>query len=167
MKTADLIRPVPFDSHASTSQPNSKAGPSRRQNQHPFPVTMAPTKKEGGGKKGTKTRSALQDVVTREYTVVLSRFTQGKKYKKKSPSAMHGIKTFATQVMGTKDVRVDPKLNEAVWSKGIKNPPRRIRVRLERKRNDDEDAKEKLYTYATHVVVPSFKGLEHTVVDAE
>lgn len=60
------------------------------------------------------------------------------------------------------------------------------------KRNDDEDAKEKLYTYATHVVVPSFKvgayflsiqmyppcspyidrssisqGLEHTVVDAE
>lgn len=25
------------------------------------------------------------------------------------------------------------------------------------KRNDDEDAKEKLYTYATHVVVPSFK----------
>lgn len=63
---------------------------------------------------------------------MLSKFTQGKKYKKKSPMAMRGIMTFASQVMGTKDVRVDPKLNEAVWSKGIKNPPRRIRVRFER-----------------------------------
>jgi hypothetical protein len=34
--------------------------------------------------------------------------------------------------MGTNDVRVDPKLNEALWERGIKNVPHRIRVKLER-----------------------------------
>lgn len=34
--------------------------------------------------------------------------------------------------MGTKDVRLDPKLNQEVWSRGVRSPPRRIRVRLER-----------------------------------
>ena len=60
--------------------------------------------------------------------------------------------------MGTKDVRVDPKLNKALWAHGIKNVPRRIRVRLSRKRTDDEDAKHKLYTVATFVPVASFSG---------
>lgn len=78
--------------------------------------------------------------------------------------------------MGTNDVRLDPKLNQALWAQGIKTVPHRIRVRLEReyplrdpcrsnrlihisgKRNDEENAKEKLYTYASHVPVTSFKA---------
>lgn len=60
--------------------------------------------------------------------------------------------------MGTKDVRLDPKLNKALWSQGIKNVPHRIRVRLSRRRNDVEDAEEKLYTFVSHVPVASFKG---------
>lgn len=67
--------------------------------------------------------------------------------------------------MGTSDVRLDPTLNKQVWSKGVKTVQHRIRVRLARKRNDDEDAKEKLYTYVTYVPVTSFKGLETQVVD--
>ena len=61
--------------------------------------------------------------------------------------------------MGTKDVRVDAALNKEVWKRGIKNVPTRVRVRLSRKRNEDEDAAEKLYTYAQLVEVDSFKGL--------
>jgi len=34
--------------------------------------------------------------------------------------------------MGTNDVRIDPKLNQALWERGIKNVPHRIRVKLER-----------------------------------
>jgi large subunit ribosomal protein L31e len=60
--------------------------------------------------------------------------------------------------MGTKDVRLDPTLNEAVWHRGVKSVPHRIRVRLARKRNDAEDAEEKLYTLVTPVAVTSFKG---------
>ena len=81
--------------------------------------------------------------------------------------------------MGTTDVRIDPKLNQELWSRGIKSVPHRIRVKLERasrfhllglrqvsfgvlsfylgKRNDEEGAKEKLFTYASHVPVTSFK----------
>jgi large subunit ribosomal protein L31e len=60
--------------------------------------------------------------------------------------------------MRTKDIRLDPKLNKAVWNKGIRNVPHRIRIRLSRRRNDAEDAKEKLYTHVSHVPVTSFKG---------
>jgi large subunit ribosomal protein L31e len=31
---------------------------------------------------------------------------------------------------------IDPTVNEAIWSRGITNPPRKIRVRLSK---DDED----------------------------
>ena len=34
--------------------------------------------------------------------------------------------------MGTGDVRIDPKLNQAIWERGIKSVPHRIRVKLER-----------------------------------
>ncbi len=37
--------------------------------------------------------------------------------------------------------------------------PYRIRVRLARQRNEDEDSVHKLYTLVTFVRVPSFKGL--------
>lgn len=60
--------------------------------------------------------------------------------------------------MQVKDVRISPGLNQAIWSRGVRSPPRRIRVRLERKRNDDEGAKEKLYVVASVVEgITSFK----------
>ncbi|KAF8120027.1 ribosomal protein L31e-domain-containing protein [Boletus edulis] len=120
-------------------------------------------------KKGDKTgkRSALQDVVTREYTIHLHKRVHGRSFKKRAPWAVKCVAEFARKSMGTKDVRIDPKLNQAVWAQGIKTVPHRIRVKLERKRNDEENAKEKLYTYVSHVEVTSFKGLQTTVVDAE
>ena len=61
-------------------------------------------------------------------------------------------------LQGTKDVRLDPQLNKKVWESGIKGVPFRLRVRVSRKRNDEEGAKEKLYTLATVVEgVTSFK----------
>ena len=48
--------------------------------------------------------------------------------------------------MGTKDVRVDTALNKFVWSNGIRNIPRRVRVRLCRRKNEEEGAKSEFYT---------------------
>lgn len=59
-------------------------------------------------------------------------------FKKRAPRAIRAIKKFATQMLGTSDVRVHPQLNKAVWAKGIKNVPHRLRVRCERRRNEDE-----------------------------
>merc|ERR1712230_161743 len=92
----------------------------------PQPSTMA------RGQKNTerKTRSALTDVVAREYTI---------------------------------------HLHTKVHGEGFKHVPHRLRVRLHRKRNDNEDAPadEKLYTQVSVVPTTDFKGLQTTVVDAE
>merc|ERR1719159_1627679 len=98
------------------------------------------------GKEKKQKRSAIQDVVTRIHTINLHKSVHGKGFKKRAPQAIKAIRAFATNAMGTKDVRLDSKLNKQVWSGGIRHVPRRIRVSLARKRNDDEDAKEKLYT---------------------
>ncbi|KAG6882569.1 60S ribosomal protein L31 [Termitomyces sp. T159_Od127] len=125
-------------------------------------MAPAPKKKTPG-----KTRSALQDVVTREYTIHLHKRVHGRSFKKRAPWAVKSVVEFAQKAMGTQDIRLDPRLNQAIWAQGIKTVPHRMRLKLERKRNDDENAKEKLYTYVSHVPVTSFKGLQTTVVDAE
>ena len=100
------------------------------------------------------------DLVTRDYTIQLSKRVHKKQFKKRAPKAVKEIKAFAQKAMGTKDVRIDTNLNKFVWKSGVKNVPTRVRVRLSRKRNEDEDAEEKLYTIAQLVEVTSFKGLE-------
>jgi len=46
-----------------------------------------------------------------------------------------------------------------------RNVPYRLRVRLARKRNEDEDSAEKLYTLVTYVPVATFKNLSTVTVD--
>merc|ERR1711943_60628 len=98
-----------------------------------------------------------QDVVTREYTINL-KAVHGLTFKKRAPRAVQAVKKFAQKVMKTSDVRVDVKLNKAIWSKGIRNVPRKIRVQISRRRNDDEDATEDLYSYVTVVDGPTNEG---------
>merc|ERR1719238_2525888 len=66
--------------------------------------------------------------------------------------------------MKTKDVRIDTKLNKAIWAQGVRNVPKRIRVRFSHKRNEDEDAKEKMFTLVQHIPVESFKNLQTEIV---
>merc|ERR1712144_16314 len=120
-----------------------------------------------------KSKSVRQECVTREYTINLHKRLHSSTFKKRAPRAIRAIRKFATQMMGTCDVRVRPQLNKAVWGKGVKNVPHRIRVRCERRRNDDEDAKEKLYTIVTHLPVDTtapkkgFRNQITTVVTEE
>jgi len=74
------------------------------------------------------------------------------------------IKKFASRAMKTNDVRIDTSLNKFIWSKGIRNVPYRVRVKLNRRRNEDEEAQEKLYTHVTHVIVPTYKGTENVTI---
>ena len=78
------------------------------------------------------------------------------------------IKKFAEKQMGTKDVRIDTRLNKAIWSQGVRGVPFRMRVRLARLRNEDEDSIHKLYTLVTHVQIAKggFKGLQTENVDS-
>lgn len=111
-----------------------------------------------------RARSTVADLITREYTIHLHKYIHGRQFKKRAPSAIKAIKSFATKAMSTSDVRVDPRLNKAVWGKGIRNVPRRIRVRLQRMRNEEEGAKEKFYTLVSFVPCENFKGLNTEVI---
>ena len=55
-------------------------------------------------------------VATREYTINLHKRLHGITFKKRAPRAVKEIKKFAVKMMRTKDVRVDVKLNKALWS---------------------------------------------------
>ena len=94
---------------------------------------------------GPRERKApAADIVTRDYTIHMSKRLQGITFKKRAPRAIREIKAFATKMMKTSDVRIDTSLNKAVWARGIKSVATRIRVRCARRRNEDEDAKEKV-----------------------
>lgn len=106
------------------------------------------------------------DLVSRDYTIHLAKYTHKITFKKKAPRAIKEIKKFAQKAMGTKDVRIDAKLNKFIWSRGVKNVPNRVRVRLSRKRNEDDESDEQLYTLAQLVEVDTFKGLQTETVNA-
>ena len=91
-------------------------------------------------KKDRKSRGikAMNDVVTREYTIHMHKRVHGMGFKKRAPRAVKEIRKFALKMMGTQDVRIDTTLNKAIWAKGIRSVPYRIRVRLARKRNEDD-----------------------------
>lgn len=69
--------------------------------------------------------------------------------------------------MGTTDVRLDPKLNVQLWSRGVQGVENRLRIRISRKRNDEEGAKEKLFALVEPVNVATSKGLQTVVVEDE
>ena len=89
----------------------------------------------------------------------MEKFNKKTKFKKKAPKALSEIRKFAVANMKTEDVRVDPEVNSWVWNQGIRNIPRRIRVRLQRKKNEGEDAGNKFFTEVKLLQVDSFKGL--------
>lgn len=74
-------------------------------------------------------------------------------FKRKATRAVREIKKFAAKLMSTTDVRIDADLNKFVWSQGVRNIPDRVRVRVSRRRNEDEEAADKMFTVVEHVPV--------------
>ncbi|KAF0879104.1 RL31 protein, partial [Crocuta crocuta] len=103
---------------------------------------MAPAKKVGK-KKG---RSAINEVVAGEYTNNIHEHIHGVGFKKHAPWALKEIEKFAMKELGTPDVHIDPRLNKAVWAKGIRNVLYHTPVQFSRKCNEDKGSPNKLYT---------------------
>jgi len=116
---------------------------------------------EGGRRNKQKKEKKVKndEPVTRDMTINLKKRLHKVTFKRKAPTAIREIKKFAAVHMRTSDNRVTVGLNQFVWSKGIKSVPGKVRVRLQRKKNEDEDAEEKLYTLISYVPEPSLKGL--------
>jgi large subunit ribosomal protein L31e len=72
--------------------------------------------------------------LTRVYMVPLGRAFEAPPYRR-TKVAIRLIKEFATRHMKATEVKIKEDVNERIWARGIKKPPRRIRLEMER----DED----------------------------
>jgi large subunit ribosomal protein L31e len=72
--------------------------------------------------------------LTRTYTVPLGVVFETQAYRR-SKKAITVIREFATRHMKATQVSIDVEVNKVVWARGIRHPPRRIRLEMER----DED----------------------------
>lgn len=64
----------------------------------------------------------------------------GVSFKKRAPRCISTIRQLAARVMKEpiENVVIDESVNVYVWKKGIKAPPRRIRVLIEHIKSEDE-----------------------------
>lgn len=71
----------------------------------------------------------------RTYTIPLrSAFRNRAKYKK-TPTAVRAVQNFLMKHMKVEDVKLGKNLNMAIWANGIKNPPAKVKVDVEKKDN--------------------------------
>jgi large subunit ribosomal protein L31e len=84
---------------------------------------------ESGGKP-----AAAEHLEERLYTVPLGK-TRYSPYYKRSTRAIRLIRSFFTRHMKAERVIITKDLNELIWVNGIRNPPRRVKVRATK---DDE-----------------------------
>ena len=96
-------------------------------------------------KKGKKDAKEL-DVKSVTTTLNLHRRLHKATFKRKAPTAVKSIKDHARKTMFTQDVRLDPTLNQHLWRNGVRNLDRKVNVVMDRKKNEDEEAKHKFYT---------------------
>lgn len=72
--------------------------------------------------------------LTRTYTVPLGVVFEAPPYRR-AKKAVIVIREFVTRHMKARQVSIDVAVNELLWARGIKHPPRRITLLMER----DED----------------------------
>ena len=62
------------------------------------------------------------------YTIPMQT-VKGSPRTKRTKKAMSYLKAFLSRHLKSENIRIDPLLNEALWSRGMEHPPARIKVR--------------------------------------
>jgi large subunit ribosomal protein L31e len=76
-----------------------------------------------------------EENTARIYTVNLSKAWDTPKYRR-TDRVINIIKEFTERHMQTDKVKIDQDLNRHIWSRGKKNPPRKIRLRMVKEEDD-------------------------------
>lgn len=111
-------------------------------------------------------KSRKTSVASREYTINLHKRLHGVTFKKRAPRAVKEIKKFAEKIMLTEDVRLDVKLNKAVWSQGIRNVPNKLRIVIQRRRNEEDEEGEAMYSFVSLAEDQTTRGKGVVVLEA-
>ncbi|RLE83147.1 MAG: 50S ribosomal protein L31e [Thermoprotei archaeon] len=79
-------------------------------------------------------------IVTRTYVVPLGRLYWGPR-RKRAKKAIRLLREFVIRHLrkyDIKEIKLDSSVNEYLWSRNIEKPPRRIKVKVEVVREDEE-----------------------------
>jgi len=76
--------------------------------------------------KTSKTETKILTLNLRRYVLVASRFKRAKK-------AVKALRHLALRHSKAKEVKISTRLNQYIWSNGIKNPPTKITVKIIKK----------------------------------
>jgi large subunit ribosomal protein L31e len=76
-----------------------------------------------------------EDNSTRIYTVNLTKAWDTPKYRR-TDRVINIIKEFTQRHMQTNKIKIDQDLNRHIWSRGKRNPPRKIRLRMIKEDDD-------------------------------
>jgi large subunit ribosomal protein L31e len=76
-----------------------------------------------------------EENIERIYTVNLAKAWDTPKYRR-TDRVINIIKEFTRRHMQTNKVKIDQDLNRHIWSRGKKNPPRKIRLRMIKEDDD-------------------------------
>ncbi len=120
---------------------------------------MKEEKNKDSGKGAKKVKKDLNKELTRDYTLNLHKRLFKIQFKKRGKRAIREIKKFAQQQMHVKDIRVDAELNHYIWKNGIRDTPNKVRIRISKKKSQDEDAREPYFCLVQNVDVEHFAGL--------
>ncbi len=81
-----------------------------------------------------------KEITTEEFpfTISFSKTIYGSKIprKKRAPRAVKHLRDFVKRHAKVENVIIDQKVNQAIWSRGIQKPPRRIRVKVVKTEED-------------------------------
>jgi len=66
----------------------------------------------------------------RIYTVPIKKLMRGHRGLQRAKKAMKVLREFVKRHMHAEDVKIMQEVNEEIWKNGIRNPPRKIRIRV-------------------------------------
>ncbi len=91
-----------------------------------------------------------EEELSRVYTINLSKVLLSPE-NRRTKRAINMIKEFATRHMKAEEIKIDEELNRQMWKRGIRHPPRKVRVKMVKDEDDvvtvspySEEAKEEV-----------------------
>jgi len=87
-----------------------------------------------------------EEEISRVYTINLSKVLLSPE-NRRTKRAINMIKEFATRHMKAEEIKIDEELNRQMWQRGIRHPPRRVRVKMAK----DEDGVVTVSPYSEEV----------------
>ncbi|MGQ9469164.1 MAG: 50S ribosomal protein L31e [Nitrososphaerales archaeon] len=70
-----------------------------------------------------------EEMLERIYTIPLKRMIMAPR-QRRAKRAINIIREFAIRHMKASNIKLSPELNEKIWERGIRSPPRRITVKM-------------------------------------